>query len=107
MISTKFVYIWQYVVNTHRREFLEAYGAGGEWVRLFSKDPEHIETVLLRDADDDSRFVTVDYWTSREARDAFRDKYGDEFRELDGRCEEFTSREEFVGDFVLVDDSGT
>ena len=91
MTSKKFAYIWQYVVEHHRREFLEAYGAGGEWVRLFSQDPEYIETVLLRDADDDRRYVTIDYWTSREARDAFRDRYNDEFRELDERCEEFTS----------------
>jgi len=107
MISTKFAYIWQYVVDSHKHEFLDAYGAGGEWVKLFSRDPNYIETVLLRDADDENRYITIDYWTSRSARDAFQDKYRDEFLELDKRCEVFTSNEEFRGDFDLVDSSNT
>ena len=107
MISTKFAYIWRYVVDSHKREFLDAYGAGGEWVKLFSRDPNYIETILLRDADDENRYITIDYWTSRSARDAFQDKYRDEFLELDKRCEVFTSNEEFRGDFDLVDSSNT
>ncbi len=102
MTSTKFAYIWQYVVASHRREFLDAYGAGGEWVKLFSRDPNYIATVLLRDANDENRYITIDYWTSRRARDAFQEKYKDEFLGLDKRCAEFTSKEEFLGDFDLV-----
>jgi heme-degrading monooxygenase HmoA len=105
MTSIRFAYIWQYVVDSHRREFLDAYGAGGEWVKLFSRDPNYIETVLLRDANDEHRYITIDYWTSRSARDAFQNTYRDEFLELDKRCAEFTSKEGFLGDFDLVGSS--
>ncbi len=106
MASAKFAYIWQYFVeDSHRDEFLEAYGPNGNWVQLFSRDPSYVETRLLHDADDDGRYVTIDYWVSRNARDSFREKYSREFSILDEKCEQLTTKEEFLGDFVLVDDS--
>jgi len=106
MKSGTFAYVWQYVVReSHRSEFLAAYGPTGDWVRLFSKDPAYIETVLLHDADHSDRYVTVDYWESRQARDSFRERYAAEFAALDSRCEKFTVREEFIGDFVVAGDS--
>lgn len=100
-----FAYIWQYQVDKSRRdEFLAAYASDGVWARLFSRDPAYIETILLQDADDDDRFMTIDYWASKAARDAFRQKYAAEFSALDELCEKFTRREDLIGDFVVIRD---
>ena len=103
MRSQRFAYIWQYIIEPNRRdEFLAAYGPGGEWVRIFSRDPSYIGTVLHSDVDDVNRYVTIDYWKSKADRDSFRQKYSIEFAELDERCEAFTRKEEFLGDFSEV-----
>ena len=100
MPGERFDYVWQYTVDeANRRSFLNAYDANGDWVSLFSKDEAYIKTVLLHDADNENRYMTIDYWTSRNTRDAFRKKYHAEFLALDKACEAFTSSEEFLGDF--------
>jgi hypothetical protein len=100
MSSARFVYVWQYRIDPIRREeFLAAYAPGGDWGRLFSPDPAYLGTRLLRDADDDCRYLTIDYWKSRADRDAFRARHASEFDALDRRCEAFTSEETLLGDF--------
>lgn len=104
MKKGRFAYVWEYSVRrTHRAEFLAAYGPRGDWVELFSREPGYLETVLLADEHDENRFVTVDFWVSRADRDAFRKAHADEFSRLDQKCEAFTEREFFLGDFVEID----
>ncbi len=104
MKSERFVYIWQYTIDPSRREaFLAAYNPNGEWARLFSRDPSYITTALLHDVDDANRFLTIDYWKSKSDRDAFRQRYSVEFADLDKRCEAFTRKEQFLGDFTALD----
>lgn len=101
MASKRFVYIWRYTIEPDRRsEFEAAYSPRGEWAQLFSRDPSYLETVLLQDVDDPDRYVTIDYWKSRSARDAFRLRYAAEFDDLDNRCEAFTRDEQLMGDYV-------
>lgn len=104
MTSAQFAYVWEYSIHPERREeFLAAYHPEGEWAALFRRDPAYLGTKLLRDADDAYRFVTIDYWASREDRDAFRVQYRDAFDALDRRCEAYTKHEVFLGDFVDVE----
>ena len=101
MSSERFGYIWQYTIKPSRRSaFLAAYEPGGEWTRLFSRDPSYLETLLLQDDEYENRYVTIDFWTSRAARDAFRARYPVEFDRLDEKCEAFTKDECFLGDYV-------
>lgn len=101
MASKQFLYIWQYAVEpTRRTDFIKAYEPGGEWTQLFSRDPSYLGTVLLQDANDENRYVTIDYWKSRAERDAFRERYSVDFDRLDKRCESFTQKEQFLGDFI-------
>ena len=103
MTPGRFAYIWQYTIDpAHKQAFLAAYEPQGEWARLFSRDAAYIETVLLRDDKREDRYMTIDYWTSRSDRDAFRERYAIEFEELDGRCEAFTKEEQFIGDFQEI-----
>jgi len=103
MAAERFAYVWQYTIDpVHRVAFLEAYQPDGEWTRLFSRDSEYLKTLLFKDVDDEDRYVTIDYWTSKAGRDAFRERYADEFRQLDRQCETFTLEERFLGDYLEV-----
>ena len=100
-MTQPFVYIWTYrIAPEHRAAFLAAYNPSGEWAQLFSRDRAYLHTQLLQDADDANRYVTLDFWTTQAARDAFRKQYADEFEALDGRCENYTIDETFLGDFT-------
>jgi hypothetical protein len=83
--------------------FQVAYGPDGDWVRLFRRDPQYIRTDFLADCDDPARFVTIDFWTSREACLAFRERSHSEFEALDEKFGEFTVQELHLGDFELLD----
>ena len=103
MTFSRFAYIWQYKIKpTNRSDFLAAYQPNGEWARLFSRDPSYIETVLLRDDEDENRYVTIDYWRCKADRDSFRKRFSIEFEDLDDKCEAFTVAEQFLGDFLDV-----
>lgn len=103
MASERFAYIWQYTIKpTSRPAFLDAYQPKGEWSQLFSRDPSYIKTVLLRDDEDENRYVTIDYWKSKDDRDSFREQYLAEFESLDEKCEAFTDAEQFLGDFLEI-----
>ena len=103
MTSERFAYIWRYTIEPSRRQaFLAAYKPSGEWAQLFSLDPTYIETVLLQDDEDENRYVTSDYWKSKANRDSFRERYSVEFNSLDSKCEAFTKKEQFFGDFLEI-----
>ena len=98
-----FTYIWQYTIHPElESEFLEAYQPDGEWACLFSRDPNYIKTELLQDSKNKAQYMTIDYWTSEAARDAFRSKYGREYDELDERCDSYTRSETLIGDFITI-----
>ena len=108
MTHSNFAYIWQYSINLEREaEFLAAYRSDGDWAKLFSRDSDYIRTVLLQDSSGKNVYMTVDYWTSKSARDSFRVAFSEEFKELDERCEAYTVKEVFVGDFVVHAASAT
>jgi heme-degrading monooxygenase HmoA len=98
-----YCYVWEYEVRGERQSTFEnAYGPEGEWVQLFQRDPGYVRTILLRGRESRARFVTVDFWTSREAFQAFRERFRTEFEALDERFEALTRRETYLGDFDIV-----
>ncbi len=77
--------------------FEQAYGPEGEWVKLFGRDARYRGTRLLRDLGRERVYVTVDEWESREAYEAFREKYAADYDRLDSKCDKLTVREESIG----------
>ena len=95
-----FTYLWEYWVKAeHLEEFLEYYGPGGKWVELFRKGKGFVSTDLHQDVTNPYRFVTVDLWESKSDRDTFRVLFKHEFKTIDDHCENFTVKENFLGDF--------
>lgn len=99
----KFIYVWEYTVPAeHTAAFERAYGPAGDWVELFRKAEGYEHTELHRDVDTPGRYLTIDYWVSRAARDEFRRRFQREFDALDDHCERLTSRERQIGEFHHV-----
>jgi len=96
------ILVWEFRVRPERlSDFLSAYAPGGDWDLLFRRGEGYLSTELLRDERDATRFVTIDRWDSREARDRFRLRFREEYEALDRRCEAYTLEETPVGDFSL------
>lgn len=67
-------------------EFELAYGAQGDWARLFAAGEGYRGTQLLRDHADPLRYLTLDFWSSREAHDGSRGQHRSEYELLDARA---------------------
>jgi len=99
-----YVTIWEFHVRArHEIQFQNIYGPNGEWGQLFAKAEGFIRTELNRDVNDPLRYVTLDYWRSKEAYQSFRQQFQAEYLKIDHRCERLTDKEEQVGEFQIVD----
>jgi quinol monooxygenase YgiN len=96
------IIVWQFRVRPERlSEFLSANSPGGDWERLFRRGEGFLSAELLRDEGDETRFLTIDRWASREARDRFLARFRDEYEALDRKCEDLTLEETRIGDFSM------
>jgi heme-degrading monooxygenase HmoA len=96
------VRVWEFGVKLNfEKEFEKIYGPRGGWVRIFRKAKGYRRTELLRDKETRGRFLTVDYWDSEKAYDAFRSQFAHEFTVLDRQCESLTEKEIFLGSFSI------
>lgn len=98
-----YAYIWQYFVRPERcAEFETHYGPEGSWVKLFRQHGGYIRTELHRDMVEANRYLTIDYWQSKEAFADFRKEFASQFEELDRKCELLTAKETCIGEFKPV-----
>ena len=96
----RYTYLWEFLVAPqHVEAFQREYGPDGAWVALFQRAPGFIETLLLRDAANPLRFITVDRWQSAEAYRAFRSSFAAAYAQLDERCAHLTTRETSLGHY--------
>lgn len=95
-----FTTIWEYEVSEARRaDFETAYGADGNWVRLFQGAPGFRETLLLRGVSSPLTYVTLDRWTSRAAYEEFRIVHAGAYAALDEATAGLTLAERHLGTF--------
>ena len=87
------------VAPEHRRDFERTYGEHGDWVRLFRTGYGYIKTELHRDPANLGRYITLDFWTTRQQYESFRDSSKAAYNEIDARCERLTQDEQLLGDF--------
>ena len=90
--------VWEYEVQAGQvDEFIAEYGAQGAWAQLFWRAEGFAGTRLLRDVDRAGRFLTIDRWADASCWEAFMDRWGEEYRELDRRLHGLASG----GDLVI------
>jgi hypothetical protein len=96
------VYIlWEFHVRPEKlARFKEHYGPSGTWAQLFRKNAAYRETLLLADAEEPTRFVTIDIWNDLESFRRFKSENAEEYQQLDGICEELTDTERNLGIFT-------
>ena len=102
-VARAYVYIWEFIVAPEQRDAFErTYGPSGDWVQLFRRATGYLRTELHRDRSQPQRFITIDYWESKEAWEAFRTRFAHEFEALDGKCAAWTTHEAEIGRFEPV-----
>ena len=98
-----FVILWEFEVKPGcEKRFEDSYGPDGDWARFFGRDAHYRETRLLRDAVGTNRYVTADFWDSREAYETFQQENREEYHALDASFESLTVRETQLGSFVRI-----
>jgi heme-degrading monooxygenase HmoA len=102
-LDWKFVVIWEFHVRPGmERAFEKNYGADGSWARLFREGEGFVATELSRDVKKPGRYLTLDFWSSQEAYESFRDQHAVRYHEIDAECEELTGGEVEIGKFARV-----
>ena len=101
-----FLALWEFDVKPGCDERFESvYGPIGDWAQLFRRDPAYQRTLLLRDPVRSCRYVTCDFWETREAYKAFLLANSDTYLALDKRCEDLILEERKIGAFEHVSDN--
>ena len=107
MSAGRYVYVWEYYVKAGcKAEFEKAYGATGDWVRLFERGQGYVSTELIRDTKTSSRYLTIDTWASEADFVRFRAQHAAGFEALDRACEALMERETPLGAFLTVTPAG-
>jgi heme-degrading monooxygenase HmoA len=102
-MAAPYVYVWEFIVSAdHTRAFERTYGPSGEWVQLFRRGSGYMRSELYRDRSRPQRFITIDYWESKEAWNSFRARFDKEFEALDAKCASWTASEVEIGRFEPI-----
>jgi len=97
------VIIWEFRVRPGLRQRFEfAYGPEGAWAELFRRSQGYMGTELNRDANDDRRYVTLDFWVSRQEYESFRREHAAEYKAMDQDFAEMTESEIEIGRFERI-----
>jgi heme-degrading monooxygenase HmoA len=97
-----YLVMWEFKVRAGmEKRFEKVYGSDGEWARIFRQNDSYIKTKLYA-SEAGRTYVTLDYWTSQEAYEAFRKQHAAKYKALDQRCQGMTESEREIGRFVRV-----
>lgn len=96
-----FVIVWEFTVNPeYPAAFERAYGPDGDWAVLFRGCDGYIATELLHDAEQPSRYLTLDYWRLPDQYVRAMATVTTAYQALDARCAAYTVSERRLGNFV-------
>jgi heme-degrading monooxygenase HmoA len=99
--NASFVIIWEFRIQaTKRRTFERAYAPDGTWANFFRKGKGYIATELIRDSQQSDRYITLDYWQSRQHYENFKKQNGKMYQTINEKCESLTTRESEIGQFT-------
>jgi len=100
MAGAEYVIVWEFRVRPEKAaEFVQKYGPEGAWARLFRGSAGYIKTELVKDVASDLRFLTLDYWQTKEEFERFHERSRAEYERLDREFEGLTESETRLGAF--------
>lgn len=95
--------LWKYRVKPGQEEvFIKEYGTTGPWAKFFTGKPGFLGTELIRSADGNGDFVTIDTWESKSLYAACLRDHAAEYREIDARGQGLTDAETKIGEYELL-----
>jgi heme-degrading monooxygenase HmoA len=98
-----YVRIWEFQAQAGReKEFEKIYGLEGEWVQLFRKSKAFLRTEVYRDLENTGHYVTIDYFSSQPAFQAFLKEFRERYDNLDRLGETVCASEKRIGSFGPV-----
>ena len=104
LILNVFYILWEYTVRSgKRRQFQRHYSSEGTWAKFFRRDPDYVETILLRNQRSRLRYVTIDVWERGNSYRKFKRRFKAEYEVIDHRFETLTLKEHFLGYFEIPD----
>ncbi len=102
-----YLVVWEFRVKAEMQSRFElAYSPAGVWAQLFKGGEGFVRTELSRDLRIGGRYLTLDFWTSREAYEEFRRRHAERYRAIDEECEALTESEREIGSFEPVTGQG-
>ena len=102
-VEWRYLIIWEFrVLPGMEVRFENVYGPQGDWARFFARDNAFVRTELNHDLKDSRRYLTLDFWVSREAYEDFRRQHAAEYGALDLSFQEMTEKELELGSFERV-----
>ena len=98
-----FLVLWEYEVKSgSEKQFEDVYGPAGDWARLFRIHSHYRETRLLQDSFRSNVYLTLDFWTSRDAYEQFMSAHKTKYQAIDALGERLTASERRVGAYESV-----
>lgn len=95
--------VWEFRAKAGiEQRFEQSYGPNGAWARFFATGEGYVRTELSRDLQVEGRYMTLDFWVSREAYEKFREANADRYHAIDAECEAMTESEVEIGSFERV-----
>lgn len=98
-----FLVVWEFEIKPECADrFGSVYGADGDWVQLFRSDENYQLSILVQDPSRPHVYLTLDFWNSREAYEAFKRFHHEAYLSLDRASEDLTLSERHIGSFEQV-----
>lgn len=96
--------MWQFEVRKGREaEFEELYGADGEWTATNRHTHSYLGTSFLRDQNQSSRYIVIEYWSEMVVYEQHRDRRSDAIRSLEKHRGTLVASVEPLGIFTALD----
>ena len=96
--------VWQFDVKDERKaEFEKLYGADGEWTKLNRQTRSYLGASFLRDQNQSSRYLLVEYWSEMVVSERHRAYRSDAIASLEGRRTALVESVEPLGIFTALD----
>ncbi len=96
--------MWQFDARPGREaEFEQMYGADGEWTAMNRLTRSYLGTSFLRDQNQSSRYIVIEYWSEMVVYEQHRSYRGDAIASLEKRRGALVASVEPLGIFTALD----